>query len=97
MLGGVKQLTVYIIHSLPLKMSIVQVFVGDQMTLVAHLVYNDTIGKPEYYQGIKSKVNYVANTYNFGLMVKLVYKELLELGGYIIGLRFIWYGIGSQG
>ena len=33
------------IHSLPLRMSVVQVFVGAQMAVVAHLVDADTIGR----------------------------------------------------
>ena len=39
-----KVLSVYLIHSLPLKMSAIQVFVKDKMAVVAHLVGKDTIG-----------------------------------------------------
>jgi len=59
--SGAKELTVCIIHSLPLKTSVVQIFVEDQMALVAHLVDRQTIGKPDYYLGVKVKVNCVSN------------------------------------
>ena len=42
-------LSVYLIHSLPLQMSAIQVFVGSQMAVVAHLVGADTIGCEEFY------------------------------------------------
>ena len=37
-------MSVYLIHSLPLKMSAIQIFVGDKMACVSHLVGEDTIG-----------------------------------------------------
>jgi hypothetical protein len=37
-------MTVYLIHSLPLLMSAVQIFTGDQMAVVAHLVGLEQIG-----------------------------------------------------
>ena len=39
-----KLMSVYLIHSLPLKMSAIQIFVGDKMACVSHLVGEDTIG-----------------------------------------------------
>ena len=45
-------------------MSIVQVFVGDQMALIAHLVDRHTIGKPDYYHGVKVKVNFMSIKYS---------------------------------
>ena len=39
-----KVLSVYLIHSLALEMSAIQIFVGDKMAVVAHLVGKDTIG-----------------------------------------------------
>ena len=42
--GQKKVSTVYLIHSLPLEMSAIQVFTGDKMAVVAHLVSADTIG-----------------------------------------------------
>ena len=41
---GLKLLSVYLIHSLPLKMSAIQVFKGDKMMTVAHLVGPSTLG-----------------------------------------------------
>ena len=37
-------MSAYLIHSLPLKMSAIQIYVGDKMTCVSHLVGEDTIG-----------------------------------------------------
>ena len=37
-------MTAYIVHSLPLLMSAVQIFVKDRMSVVAHLVGIDQIG-----------------------------------------------------
>ncbi len=42
--GNKKVLSVYLIHSLPLEMSAIQLFIGERMSVVAHLVYEDTIG-----------------------------------------------------
>ena len=39
-----KKFTAYLIHCLPLKMSAIQLFVGDKMAVVAHLVGQETIG-----------------------------------------------------
>ncbi len=39
-----KLFSVYLIHSLALQMSVVQLFIGDQMAVVAHLVGEDTVG-----------------------------------------------------
>jgi len=36
-------MSAYLIHSLPLKMSAIQIFVGDKMACVSHLVGEDTI------------------------------------------------------
>ena len=41
---GEKQLSVYVIHSLPTLMSVVQLYVEDKMVMVCHLVSADTIG-----------------------------------------------------
>ncbi len=41
---GKKLFTVYLVHSLPLEMSAVQLFVGARMAVVAHLVGADTVG-----------------------------------------------------
>ena len=37
-------MSAYLIHSLPLKMSAIQIFVGDKMACASHLVGEDTIG-----------------------------------------------------
>ena len=42
--SGQKLFSVYLIHSLALEMSVIQLFVGDKMAVVAHLVSQDTIG-----------------------------------------------------
>lgn len=42
---GKKVFSVYLLHSLPLEMSAIQLFVGDKMAVVAHLVSKDTIGR----------------------------------------------------
>ncbi len=42
--SGKKVLTVYLVHSLPLEMSVVQVFAGARMAAVAHLVDASTVG-----------------------------------------------------
>jgi len=42
--GGVTPLTAHILHSLPLLMSAIQIYRGDKMALVAHLVGVDQIG-----------------------------------------------------
>ena len=42
--NGEKQLSVYVIHSLPTLMSVVQLYVEDKMVMVCHLVSADTIG-----------------------------------------------------
>ncbi len=39
--------SVYVIHSLPTLMSVVQLFVGNRMAVVAHLVGEDTVGDRE--------------------------------------------------
>ena len=41
---GERKMTAYLIHSLPLLMSAVQIFTGDQMAAVAHLVGLEQIG-----------------------------------------------------
>ena len=43
--GAETKLTVYLLHSLPLRMSVVQVFVGDRMACVGHLVTEATVGR----------------------------------------------------
>ena len=48
-------MTIYIVHSLPLMMSVVQVFVASQMALVAHLVNADTVGSYKHL-GVNFKV-----------------------------------------
>ena len=45
--NGEDKLTVYLLHSLPLRMSVVQVFVGDKMACVGHLVTEATIGREQ--------------------------------------------------
>ena len=51
-------LNVYLIHSLPLEMSAIQVFVGSQMATVAHLVHSDTIG---HESGLKLESDFSRN------------------------------------
>ena len=41
---GERKLTAYLIHSLPCLMSAVQIFCGDRMAVVAHLVGVDQLG-----------------------------------------------------
>ena len=41
---GERKMTAYLIHSLPLLMSAVQIFTGDQMAVVAHLIGLEQIG-----------------------------------------------------
>ena len=41
---GERKMTAYLIHSLPLLMSAVQIFTGDKMAVVAHLVGLEQIG-----------------------------------------------------
>ncbi|XP_059096680.1 uncharacterized protein LOC131891171 [Tigriopus californicus] len=50
--NGLKMFSVYLIHSLPLEMSAIQVFVGDKMATVAHLVGPDTLGTDETRLGL---------------------------------------------
>ena len=54
---GNKLFSVYLIHSLPLEMSAIQLFVGDKMAVVAHLVGPDTIGKNEKNLGLDQDVS----------------------------------------
>ena len=42
--NGERPLTAYLIHSIPLLQSAVQIFAGDKMTVVAHLVGLEQIG-----------------------------------------------------
>ena len=42
--NGERPLTAYLIHSIPLQQSAVQLFVGDKMTVVAHLVGLEQLG-----------------------------------------------------
>ena len=42
--NGERPLTAYLIHSLPLAMSCVQLFAGDKMAVVAHLVGLEQLG-----------------------------------------------------
>ena len=42
--NGERPLTAYLIHSIPLQQSAVQIFAGDAMTVVAHLVGLEQIG-----------------------------------------------------
>ena len=51
-------MTVYIVHSLKSLMSVVQVFVGDKMSFVAHLVKADTVGSDKHL-GINFKVRQI--------------------------------------
>ncbi len=44
--------SVYLLHSLPLSMSAVQLFVGDRMAVVAHLVGPETLGRTEAKYGL---------------------------------------------
>lgn len=46
-----KIFSVYLIHSLPLEMSAIQLFIGEKMAMVAHLVGPDTIGEQEVSSG----------------------------------------------
>ena len=43
--SGQKLFSVYLIHSLALEMSVIQLFVRDKMAVVAHLVGEETIGR----------------------------------------------------
>jgi hypothetical protein len=45
--NGAKEMSVYVIHSLPTMMSVVQIFVEEKMSMVCHLVSADTIGYEE--------------------------------------------------
>ena len=45
--NGEKQLSVYVIHSLPTLMSVVQLWDKGEMVMVCHLVSADTIGYEE--------------------------------------------------
>lgn len=55
------EMTVYLVHSLPLNMSVVQVFVKDKMAAVAHLVGLEQVGY-EKTLGINMQVrNYGSN------------------------------------
>jgi len=49
--------SVYLVHSLPLEMSAVQLFVGNQMSIVAHLVGRDTLGEANESLGIDAEVS----------------------------------------
>ena len=42
--NGEKPLTAYLIHSIPLQQSAVQIFAGDKMSVVAHLVGLEQLG-----------------------------------------------------
>ena len=42
--NGEKPLTAYLIHSIPLQQSAVQIFAGDKMSVVAHLVGMEQLG-----------------------------------------------------
>lgn len=53
--------SVYLIHSLPLEMSAIQVFVGDKMATVAHLVGPDTLGTDETRLGLAEDVSIIKN------------------------------------
>ncbi len=53
---GKKLFSVYLLHSLPLKMSAIQLFVGDKMVVVAHLVGKDTLGEHNEEFGLSSEV-----------------------------------------
>ena len=48
-------MTIYIVHSIPLLMSVVQVFVNDRMAFVSHLIKADSVGS-EKHLGINFKV-----------------------------------------
>ena len=54
---GKKLLTVYLLHSLALEMSAIQVFHGDRMTTVAHLIGVDTLGNYCKSLGLTSDVS----------------------------------------
>eukprot|EP00095_Tigriopus_kingsejongensis_P000673 maker-scaffold340_size202118-snap-gene-0.21 protein:Tk00673 transcript:maker-scaffold340_size202118-snap-gene-0.21-mRNA-1 annotation:"hypothetical protein LOTGIDRAFT_153725" len=51
-----KLFSVYLIHSLPLEMSAIQVFVGDKMATVAHLIGPDTLGHDEARLGLTDEI-----------------------------------------
>lgn len=53
---GTKLFNAYLIHSLPLEMSAIQLFVGDRMATVAHLVGPDTLGDLERNLGLCNEV-----------------------------------------
>ena len=50
-----KKFSVYVIHSLPLLMSVIQVFIKERMVMVCHLVGADTIGHEKGF-GLDMKV-----------------------------------------
>ena len=53
---GRKLFSVYLVHSLPLRMSAVQLFVGDRMAAVAHLVDSNTLGNVTKELGLQDDV-----------------------------------------
>ena len=53
-----KVLSVYVIHSLPLMTSVVQIFIADKMVLVGHLIQDDTLA-PDHRMFIDPKVNWL--------------------------------------
>ena len=54
--NGRKLFSVYLVHSLPLRMSAVQLFVGDRMAAVAHLVDSNTLGNVTKELGLQDDV-----------------------------------------
>ena len=61
---GERKMTAYLIHSLPLLMSAVQIFTGDQMAVVAHLVGLEQIGY-EVELGMNHSVSYHSGFYGY--------------------------------
>jgi hypothetical protein len=55
-ISGKKLFSVYLIHSLALEMSAIQLFVGDKMAVVAHLVGKDTVG-PMFVKDVRNCFN----------------------------------------
>ena len=64
---GTKLFSVYLIHSLPLEMSAIQLFVGERMAVVAHLVGPDTLGDLERHLGLTS--DFVGKNWR-GMLIK---------------------------
>ena len=65
-------MTAYLIHSLPLLMSAVQIFTGDRMAVVAHLVGLEQIGyETELGMNHNVRISFVVMGIGVGLNISL--------------------------